>query len=270
MIRRTLVFVHAHPDDEAIFTAGTTRLHADAGDRVVLITCTNGRLGYDPNGHPGLDPEHQDQSTAEQRRRELLVSAELLGFTDTFFLNYADSGMAGWTQNEEAASFVQQPVAQVAARIAEILKTVGADVVITYDEYGYYGHPDHIHVNEVTRAAVTLAPSVQRLAYVVTPRSLIRSFVPAAEAMGVALPAWISEPNIGADDTDIDVSLDLSAYAATKQEAIRAHASQIDNADFMTMDPELFRLAFGTEFYTVAWQRDGIELPIVNLLEGLT
>ncbi len=266
---RTIVLLHAHPDDEAIFTSATTRWYREQGHRVVLITATNGRLGYDPQGRPGPVAGHDSSATVTARLGELTTSCRLLDISEFHFLGYDDSGMQGWPENTEPQSFVSQDLTGVAEEIAAICRAVAADVIITYDEFGYYGHPDHIKCNQAARAAVALVPSVSRLAYVVTPKSLFRTFVPVAEARGAVFPAWIKVKSLGWSDEDVNVDLDLSAYAAIKQDSIRAHATQIDNADIMNMDPEFFRLLFGHEFYVDAWRRDGLEVATTDLLEGI-
>ena len=180
----TLVCVHAHPDDEALFTAGVTSHYGVLGYRVVLITCTNGQLGIDDHGRPGSDPLHDDEATCATRAAELQRAAIVAGFTRVVTLGYDDSGMKGWPQNDLPDTFMNADVAAVARTIAAILDEEHAAVVITYDENGFYGHPDHVMANVVTRAAIELAASPQRLYYPVVPGGRPRGVRPGRDKKG--------------------------------------------------------------------------------------
>jgi LmbE family N-acetylglucosaminyl deacetylase len=265
----TLVCVHAHPDDEALFTAGITSHYGALGYRVVLITCTNGQLGIDSHARPGSDPLHDDEETAATRAAELQRAAIVAGFTRVVTLGYDDSGMKGWPQNELADCFMNADVNAVARTIAAILDEEHATVVVTYDENGYYGHPDHIMANVVTRAAVELAASPQRLYYPVTPRGVLEAFVAGARADGVFLPAWIVDASHTVSDDVVAATMDVRNYARRKHQAIATHASQVDNADLVTMDEELFTLLFGIEYYQLAWSRDVTAGDETDLFGGL-
>src|SRR5665213_1999205 len=110
----TLVCVHAHPDDESLFTAGITSHYADLGHRVVLITCTNGQLGFDENARPGSDPTHDVEVTRAARASELQRAATVAGFSRVVTLGYDDSGMKGWAQNGSSNAFMNADVSAVA------------------------------------------------------------------------------------------------------------------------------------------------------------
>src|ERR1035438_5403414 len=179
----TLVCVHAHPDDEALFTAGVTSHYADLGYRIVLITCTNGQLGLDDHARPGSDPLHDAEVTRATRAGELQRAAIVAGFSRVVTLGYDDSGMKGWSQNDRREAFVNADVTAVARTIAAVMDEENASVVVTYDENGFYGHPDHIMANVVTRAALELATSPKRLYYPVAPKGVLERFVAGARAL---------------------------------------------------------------------------------------
>jgi LmbE family N-acetylglucosaminyl deacetylase len=141
--------------------------------------------------------------------------------------------------------------------------------VITYDENGFYGHPDHIMANVVTRAAIALASSPQRLYYPVAPRGVLEEFVAGAKAEGVFLPAWILDATHTVSDDLVATTMDVRAFAKRKHQAISTHASQVDNADLVTMDEELFTLLFGIEYYQRAWSRDVTSGDETDLFGGL-
>ena len=268
-LRPTLVCVHAHPDDESIFTAGISSFYAASGYRVVLVTCTNGQLGFDDQGRAGSHPDHDSVVTRALRAGELQRAAALVGYERVVSLGYDDSGMSGWPQNQNPRAFMNVDVGAVARTLATLFDEVGAAVVVTYDENGFYGHPDHIMANVVTQLALTMAEAPERLYYVVVPRSVLSRFVPDAQEQGVFLPQWVTEANLGTPDELVAVTMDVALYAGRKQAAIAAHASQIDNADLVTMDPMLFTLLFGTEYYRRAWSRRATLGDATDLFGGL-
>jgi len=265
----TLVCVHAHPDDEALFTAGITSHYADLGYRVVLITCTNGQLGIDDHGRPGSDPHHDVEVTRATRAGELQRAAIVAGFSRVVTLGYDDSGMVGWAQNDSPGAFMNASVSDVARTVAAIVDEERASVVVTYDENGFYGHPDHIMANVVTRAALELASNPQRLYYPVAPRGVLEEFVAGAKAKGVFLPAWILSADHTVSDDTVTTTMDVRDVASRKHLAIATHASQVDNADLVTMDEELFTLLFGVEYYQRAWSRDVTSGDETDLFGGL-
>ena len=266
---RTLVCVHAHPDDEALFTAGISAHYGALGYQVVLVTCTNGRLGFDQHARPGYELDHDGEATVATRAGELLRAARLAGFTRVVNLGYEDSGMTGWAQNENPNAFMKVDVEAGARTLAALFDEVGAHVVVTYDENGFYGHPDHVQANRVTTRAVQLSSITQRLYYPVLPRGVLEKFTRDAKAQGVYLPAWIIEATPDTPDELVACVMDVTAYAAKKQEAISLHQSQIDNGDLVKMSLELFTLLFGTEYYQRAWSRSPVEGDRTDLFGGL-
>ncbi len=271
MVSGSLLCVHAHPDDEALFTAGITSHYAARGVRNVLVTCTLGQLGIDDHGRAGADPGHDALVTRATRAGELQRAADLVGFTRQISLGFLDSGMRGWSSNEDSDAFINVDVEATARVLADIIDQESAIVVVTYDENGFYGHPDHIMANVVTRRAVELSVSAQRLFYPVVPRGVLNSFVTQARERNVFLPAWIEDAVTDIADDAVQCVMDVSRFSARKQEAIATHASQIDNADLVTMAPEMFSLLFGTEYYQLGWRRDNSSLACVeDLFGGLT
>ncbi len=143
-------------------------------------------------------------------------AAIVAGFTRVVTLGYDDSGMKGWPQNDLADCFMNADVAAVARTIAAILDEEHATVVVTYDENGFYGHPDHIMANVVTRAAIELAASPQRLYYPVVPRGVLDAFVPGATDKGVFLPAWIVDAAHTVSDDMVASTMDVRVLRDTQ------------------------------------------------------
>ncbi len=264
-----LAFVHAHPDDEAFFGAGACAHYRALGHRVVLVTCTNGGLGLDPVGRPGDHPDHDHAATRATRARELQSAASLLGFSRVVTLGYDDSGMTGWASNENPYAFVNADEVAVARTLASIFDEEGVRVVVTYDERGFYGHPDHVKANLVTRRALESAPGVRRLYYPVVPRRVLGDFVKDATELGLELPAWVLEAGTHVADDDVATTLDVTRYAALKQRAMAAHESQVDNGDVVRMNERLFARLFGVEYYQRAHGPGDLDQDRVDLMGGV-
>src|SRR3954452_20724467 len=153
--RPTLMTVHAHPDDETIGTGGTMAKNVAAGRRVVLVTCTRGELGeivvpdlYTPDNHRRL---------GELRATELERAMGELGVTEWENLGYRDSDMMGRVGNADARSFWQADLDEAAGRLAWLMRTYRPHVVTTYNDFGGYGHPDHIRTHDVAVRAFARA-----------------------------------------------------------------------------------------------------------------
>src|SRR4051812_19703281 len=140
----TIVSFHAHPDDEAIGTAGTLARAADAGHRVVLVFATRGELGEPVPGVLG-----DGEQLAMRRSAECFAAAREIGAKRVEFLGWTDSGMMGEPTNDAPYCFWQASVEHAARRLAVILDEEEPDVLTVYDDNGGYGHPDHIQVHRV-------------------------------------------------------------------------------------------------------------------------
>ena len=244
--------------------------YAALGYRAVLVTCTNGQLGFDDAKRPGSDEDHFTEGTRAVRAGELQRAALLAGFDRVITLGYDDSGMMGWPQNDAPGAFWRVDVEAAARTLAAICDELDATVVLTYDENGFYGHPDHIMANRVTRRAVELASSTERLYYRIVPQSILTRFVPDARALEVFLPAWVLDAGIGVADELVATTLDVREYTRRQRELIATHASQIDNGDFVTLDEDLFTALFGTEYYQRAWSRRDAHDDRNDLFGGLS
>jgi LmbE family N-acetylglucosaminyl deacetylase len=144
----TLMTVHAHPDDETIGTGGTMARAIDAGRRVVLVTCTRGEMGEIVV--PAMDTPENHRRLAEIRAGELERAMGHLGVTDWENLGYRDSDMMGRVANHDARSFWQADLDEAARRLVWLIRRYQPDVVTTYNDFGGYGHPDHIRTHDVT------------------------------------------------------------------------------------------------------------------------
>ena len=266
----TLMAVHAHPDDEAISTGGILARYSAEGVRTVLVTCTNGELGDAPGGIKPGEPGHDEAVVVPLRRKELEASCEVLGVTNLELLGYHDSGMEGWPQNDAPDSFWRTPVAAAGSRLAALLRTFEPQVVVTYDENGFYGHPDHIQANRVTRAAIAECGIPAKLYYTAIARSRLHGFRDLMVEAGVEVPEEVQEnPDFGTPDELITTTIDCSAFTAQKYASLAAHASQSDNIFFLKMGEELFGSIMGAESFVRVQDSTGAPVPEDDLFAGI-
>ncbi|MET0866033.1 MAG: PIG-L family deacetylase [Nakamurella sp.] len=254
----TVVFLHAHPDDEALLTSGTMAKLAGQGHRVVLIVATAGEAGL------SSVQLRSDGRLGERRRSELNASAAVLGVARVEVLGYADSGLAGeptpTAPADQLPRLVDAEADQVAGRVAAILTEERASVLIGYDANGGYGHPDHIAVHDIGAAAAQLAGTPLLLEATV-PRDRLLA---AAGALNRLLPRsrrvdlrpWAHAYSAAADVTH---GINVRAQARQRRASMKAHASQA-TADsgprtlgiFTRIPPPLFGVVFGREWYRQA------------------
>jgi LmbE family N-acetylglucosaminyl deacetylase len=266
----TLMAVHAHPDDEAIGTGGVLARCAAEGIRSVLVTCTNGELGDAPDGAKPGTAGHDEAAVVAARRGELEASCAILGVDHLELLGYRDSGMMGWDDNDHPASFWTTPVADGAARLAALLEQYQPQVVVTYDERGFYGHPDHIQAHRITMAAVEATGIPAKVYFTAVPRSVLAGFADTLREAGVEPPTEVIDaPDFGTPDELIAAVVDCTPYAGAKFDALAAHASQTENTFFLEMGRDAFEKLFAFEAYVRAVDRTGAPIPESDLFAGL-
>src|SRR3954453_9351560 len=243
----TLVTFHAHPDDECIATGGVMAKAAAEGHRVVLVVATKGE-----NGEVAADFLADGAALWQRRGGGWLAAAKVLGVARTEFLGYVDSGMMGTPENDAPDSFWQADVDEAAERLAVILREERADVITVYDDYGNYGHPDHIQVHRVGVRAAELAGTPDVYEMTMNRDHMLRLMAMARESGQIPEgddPGEIGE-DFGMAADRITTFVDVSDVVELKRQAMRAHASQIaENSFFLAMPDEAFAMAFGTEWF---------------------
>ena len=241
----TLVCFHAHPDDEAITTGGSIARAAEEGHRVVIVVATNGDHGEVPEDlAPG-------ETLVDRRRAEMDASARVLGAHRVAWLDYTDSGMTGWDQNDHPGSFLQAPLDEAAERLAAILREESADVLTTYDWHGNYGHPDHIKVHQVGHRAAELAGTPAVFEATANRDAMVRMMAATEqpEEFDPSQPMDDGNP-FGMAEAELTHEVDVRPWIAQKRASIACHASQVsDSSFFLQMPDEVFAMAFGTEWY---------------------
>lgn len=276
--RLTLMTVHAHPDDEATSTGGVLARYADEGVRTILVTCTDGACGDGPGGVKPGQPGHDPAAVAEMRRHELERSCAVLGVDVLELLEYGDSGMMGWPQNDAPHSFWRTPVDAAADRLVELIRRYEPDVVVTYDENGFYGHPDHIQAHRVTMAAVDRlaagddpAAGPAKVYWTTAPQSRMAEFRATVEELGGNWDDPDDEPgpDIGLPDDEITTWVDARDVGGRKFDALLEHGSQGDNIFFIQLGRDKFIDLMGTETFVRVRDRTGAPVPEDDLFAGL-
>jgi LmbE family N-acetylglucosaminyl deacetylase len=260
---RTLLAVHAHPDDEPISTAGILALYADRGVRTVVVTCTDGALGV------GADRVE----VARVRRVELEHSCTHLGVSELVLLGYGDSGMAGAASNADSGAFMNTPVERVAARLASLLEQHRPEVVVTYPADGGYGHPDHIHTHRATVAAVRDVDQVRKLYFTARTDAFRRRMQRVrdklvASAEGAAQPPLRTPATATTATADITTVVDTSSTLVRRRAALASHRSQLDGTHWLDMPDDDFAALFDTETYVRVLDTTGTPVPETDLFAG--
>ena len=258
----TLMAVHAHPDDEASTTGGILAKYSAEGIRTVLVTCTDGALGDSAEtkaGEDGHTDEHDAEAVIALRTQELRDSCAVLGITHLELLGYRDSGMMGWPTNDAPGSFWATPVHEAAKPLIALIEKYQPDVVVTYDDFGFYGHPDHIQAHRITLAALEATGSSAKLYFPTIKHSALKEFGAKMAELGVEIPD-VDEGEFGSPDEEIGATIDCVEFAPTKRASLAAHVSQAENIFFLKLPLELFTVAFGTEdFLRIRPEGPGVE-----------
>lgn len=266
--RLTLMAVHAHPDDEVLSTGGVFAQAAERGIRTVLVTCTNGEQGDGEGGvKPGVDGHDEDDVKAS-RLAELQRSAAHLGIEHVELLGYRDSGMPGWAANEHPAAFHKIPVERAAEPLIALMERYRPDVVVTYDENGGYGHPDHIQAHRIAVYASETSGIPAKLYHTAVPRKQAAEFF---DRIRSSRPDFDFEmpPDFGTPDEEITTFVDVSPYAEHKRKALEAHASQGDSIFLLKLPIEAQHEVFSHEAFVRRLSRVDAPVPENDLFAGL-
>ena len=278
---RRLLFVHAHPDDEASKGAGAAARYADEGARVVLVTCTGGEAGEVLN--PNWTAAGDDLLPAV-RRSELDQACAIIGFTERYDLGFHDSGYHEDPAAVPPGVFASLPVDEVAAPLAAILRSERPQVVVTYPEDGGYPHPDHVRVHVATMRALELAEDpaadLEGEPWRVPKVSACSGFpVERIEVLHAALrERGIDSPFEGWGERrggrplppPCDALVEVADWFSRRDDALRAHATQVDPAGFWFQVPrELERERFPWDGFWIIRSDVDSERPEADLFAGL-
>ena len=255
-MNKRALFVHAHPDDETINNGATMAQMVEDGVAVTLITCTRGEEGE------VLVPElaHLASSAEDKlgthRVIELANAMKELGVKDHRFLgNYRDSGMMDTPQNQHPDCFWRADVDEAARKLALIIDEIRPQVMITYDENGGYGHPDHIQTHRVAMRAAELATwQIQKIYWNIMPNSVVQRGMDAMKDQGSEFfgAENVDELPFVKDDSFVSAVIHAPNQVDKKMAAMKAHATQISlDGPFFALSNNLGVQVFADEYYTL-------------------
>ena len=260
---KRLLLVHAHPDDETINNGVTMAKYAASGAQVTLVTCTRGEEGEVLVTELANLASDKDDKLGEHREVELKDAMAQLGINDFRFLGapnkkWRDSGMMATPQNERGDVFWQADLDEASHELVKIILEIQPQVLITYDEFGGYGHPDHIKAHQVAMRATELAAEqgwqVSKIYWNTIPRSVIQ--------MGIEKMKEVGSDFFGAESADdlpfakpdelVTTVVNAPEYVPQKLEAMKAHATQISvDGPFFALSNNLGLSVWGDEYYTL-------------------
>jgi N-acetyl-1-D-myo-inositol-2-amino-2-deoxy-alpha-D-glucopyranoside deacetylase len=275
-----LMAFHAHPDDEVISTGGVLARYAERGEQVVVVTATDGAEG---EIHNYDDPDSIRPRLAEVRAAEVRAALDVLGVTHHEFLGYRDSGMMGTEPNDHPESFWRADFMEATGRLVELIRRYQPEVLVIYDPFGGYGHPDHINVHRIGMAAFAGAADHGRfpvegdpwaplkLYWTAWPRSRTRIMADARLASGkITEEEHARMYESGTPDEHIHAWVDVSERIDQKLAALKAHRSQIpDDWFLLTVGDEERPIMMGRESFVRVFSR--VDTPAVeeDLFTGL-
>jgi N-acetyl-1-D-myo-inositol-2-amino-2-deoxy-alpha-D-glucopyranoside deacetylase len=255
-----ILLVHAHPDDETINNGATMALYADRGAQVTLVTCTRGEEGEI------LVPGLSHLASTEQdllglhRETELAAAMKALGITDYRFLGapttkFRDSGMMGTDPNNRPDVFWQADLDAAATLLVDVIEEVKPHILITYDEIGGYGHPDHIQAHRVAMRASELSTwQIQKIYWNTIPKSVIAQGMEKMKEIGSDFfgAESIDDVPFAKDDEFVTTLINGSDYVESKMAAMKAHETQIAlDGPFFALSNNLGMQIWGDEYYTL-------------------
>jgi N-acetyl-1-D-myo-inositol-2-amino-2-deoxy-alpha-D-glucopyranoside deacetylase len=269
---RRILFVHAHPDDETINNGATMAGYLAQGAGVTLVTCTRGEEGE------VLVPEllhhsaKQEDTLGTFREGELADAMRELGVTDYQFLGeterkYRDSGMMGTAPNENPDCFWKADLDEAAERLVKVIRDRKPQVLVSYDDHGGYGHPDHIKAHQIAMRAAELSADpefgvgepweISKIYWSAIPRSAIQSSLTSSNLFLRVLiklfnyvpSKWMALPFVKADSV-VTTRFDGEKYLPQKLAALRAHKTQlIISGDLFKFSNRLATRVTGSEYY---------------------
>jgi mycothiol S-conjugate amidase len=284
--RLRLLAVHAHPDDESSKGAATMAKYVAEGHEVMVVTCTGGEAGSVLN--PAMDKPDVLANMPEIRREEMARAAKILGVSHRW-LGFIDSGLPEGDPLPPVpeGSFAVIPLEEPTEALVRVIREFRPHVVLTYDENGGYPHPDHIRTHEVSMAAFDAAPEPDRFPEAGQPwqplklyylhgfsRARMLAFDDVLTKAGLESPykEWLDkwDPDRGDVMDRVTTRVDCADYFEVRDEALKAHATQIDpNSRWFAVPLDLQRQAWPTEEYELVRSLVDSTLPEDDLFAGI-
>ena len=278
-----ILLVHAHPDDETINNGATMALYAALGAQVTLITCTRGEEGE------VLTPElthlasSETDSLGDHREIELANAMKALGVTDFRFLaegegKYRDSGMMGTEPNNRPDVFWQADLEEASDYLVKVIEEVKPHILITYDEIGGYGHPDHIQAHRIAmRASEKSKWQIQKIYWNTMPKSVLAESMAKMKELGSDFFGAdnVDDLPFAKEDSFVTSLIDGNSYVDAKMAAMKAHHTQIAlDGPFFALSNNLGLQVWGHEYYTLVKGEKGAPFDVngreSDLFSGVT
>jgi mycothiol conjugate amidase Mca len=260
----TIMIVHAHPDDEAIVTGGVLARYSAEGIRTVLVTATLGEEGEIVV--PEMNTPEVKARLAEVRLEELRQAVAILSIDTLEILGYRDSGMVGSESNSHPDSFNMADLDQATGRLVRLVRAYRPQVLVSYNEFGGYGHPDHIACHKITVAAFDAAGDGARypdagtpwtplkLYYTNLPRRRMQQAWEQMKERGLPTPLDDPEFDIArfsVPDEQITTAVEVGDYVQRKLDALLVHRTQIaPDGRFTAIPADIRREMFNYEYFT--------------------
>jgi len=282
--RLRLMAVHAHPDDESSKGAATMARYVAEGVEVLVVTCTGGERGDILN--PAMDRPEIKENIAAVRQEEMARAREILGI-EQHWLGFVDSGFPEGDPPPPlpADSFAVVPLAEATEPLVREIRAFKPHVILTYDERGGYPHPDHVKCHEISVEAFEAAGDPDRYPEAGEPWQPLKLYyhmtfnkeriVALHEAMkqnGGESPYedWIKRLDETPQQWDVTTSVPCADYFDKRDQALIAHATQIDpNGFWFAVPTETQKQAWPTEDYHLARSLVDTELPEDDLFAGV-
>lgn len=266
------MLVHAHPDDETINNGATMALYVERGVKVTLVTCTRGEEGEVLVPELSHLASNQEDKLGKHREGELADAMSILGVNDFRFLGaphkmYRDSGMMDTEPNRRSDNFWNADLDEASQHLVEIILEVKPQVMVTYDEIGGYGHPDHIQAHRVAMRAAELARDkgwqIQKIYWNTIPKSVIEEGIEAMKGTGNQFFGVDKAEDFPFAQPDelVTTVIDAEKYAERKMQAMKAHPTQISvDGPFFALSDNLGFKVWGQEFYRLVYGEKGPDL----------
>lgn len=280
-----MLLVHAHPDDETINNGATMALYAKRGVQVTLVTCTRGEEGEVLVPDLAHLASGVNDKLGAHRETELADAMAILGIKDFRFLGapekkFRDSGMIDTEPNKRSDNFWNANIDEAAGYLVSIIMEVKPHVLVTYDEIGGYGHPDHIQAHRVAMRAAEIARekgwNIQKIYWNTIPKSVIEQGIEAMKGTGNQFFGVEKAEDFPFAQPDelVTTVIDAEDFASLKMDAMKAHPTQISvDGPFFALSDNLGFKVWGQEFYRLVYgqlgpdrNQDGRE---VDLFSGI-
>lgn len=282
VMSRTILALHAHPDDESSKGAGAVARLVDEGVRAVLVTATGGEAGEVLNSV--MDRPDVAHRLPEIRTTELMEAARIIGYDEVVMLGYRDSGMPGSRDNRRPDAFCNQELEVVLGRVVEVVRRERPSVVLGYDAHEFYPHPDHLRIHELSLKLVAAAASLDRYPDAGHPWQIDKLYAPVFTAERIRalheamlertgespFAVWLER----VADYDVPdrklMRFDVTGYTERAREALRSHRTQVDPDGFWFAVPtEVIEGVYPWEDFELLYSRGSWDPCETHLFSGL-